>query len=255
MTHIQKKYPIAKRFVVLLCIIVVLSILLLVYVYNQKITKMYVEGDIELSTEDIQNITDVQLPQKYIDINKKNIVHALEASPLIYTAKVKKTLFSTLVITLTRARPIVSILATVDNKTTPSYFDREGKCIQVGVQNGIVDVPILSGVVIKNPTPGVVLPSWLLSFIQQIDIIKKDNPSLFTKVSEFAIKREDTLTLVDIHFTDYAQYITSDLHIDADMLRKMYYFLSKVANIAKVQRFISFEIIEGSIVGRLEKDG
>ena len=251
----RKKYPIVRYILLFSSIIAVISILLLLYIYNQKITSIHIEGDTYLSREDIQNITKLQLPQRYIDIDKKSIINVLEAYPLIYTAKIKKTLSETLVIVLTRARPIISILATVNGKKIPSYFDNEGKCIQVGVQNGIVDVPILSGVLIQNPTPGIVLPVWLISFIQQIDIIRKNNPSLFAKVSEFAIKHEDNFTLVDIYFNEYAQYITSGINFDEELLSKMYYFLSRIVTIPKTQRFTSFEIIEGSVIGRLEEDG
>ncbi len=235
-------------------LVLVMVLMFFSFRFIQRLTlrELEISGDILFSEARILALAEIELPIRYVDLDSNEIARKIQKYPLILSARVQKKLNGVLQISMQRARPLVAVLAQTEDSQIPAYFDPEGVCVQVGVETGIVDVPILSGLLLKNPRAGVRLPQTIVSFLAQIAIIKKSNPVLFAKVSEFRLRDHgDDFKVVDIYFTESHQYFTDLLSLDEDRLSRMYYFAKQTKDIERMQRFQSFEILKGVIVGKL----
>lgn len=252
MTRPGKKISILLSFFVFF--LISLGIMGMFYVKNLEITRVKIEGNLQLSEESLLKITGLELPRNYLDIKTAELRATLEEHPLIYRAKVSKTFKGALRILLSRSNPVVTVLSENEGDTLPLYFDRTGTCIQVGVQRGVIDVPVLSGVLVKNPVLGMQLPHWIQSFLQQIDIIKHDNPALIAKISEFRLRTLGNYTMIEVYFNDTYQYVSTDPALDEELLSKMYSFIKNAEKNEKLRKFNSFEITHGVVIGRVDSE-
>ncbi|MDR2371227.1 MAG: FtsQ-type POTRA domain-containing protein [Treponema sp.] len=150
----------------------------------------------------------------------------LEKHSSIETAHVLKRFPDRVKIFLTPRTPAAMCLASSGGRTVPVYFDREGVIITVGAGGASPDipleprVPILSGVVIDNPVPGMRLPAVFGPLLENIEKIGGGAPELLEAVSEIRINRKPfdgfDLVLYPVH-NPVRVRLESDL--SEDMLR------------------------------------
>ncbi|MDR0602180.1 MAG: FtsQ-type POTRA domain-containing protein [Treponema sp.] len=114
----------------------------------------------------------------------------LEKYHLIETARVLKRFPDRVKIFLTPRVPAAMCLAPSGGRTVPVYFDRGGIIIRVGAEESSPRLPILSGVVIESPVPGMRLPAVFGPLLENIEKIGSGAPELLEAVSEIRINRK-----------------------------------------------------------------
>lgn len=232
-------------------VVIIFFLLFLGYVKNKEISSITLHGNVSLSLNDIKKYVGITFPINYLDVHTSAIEKKLTKHPLIYSTDVKKNFNGELIITVTRSMPLVAILGTVNGVSTPVYFDKNGKCVQVGVKGGIVDVPIISGIDLIDPKLGVYVPNWLQDFFTNLATIKKENRKLFHSVSEFKlVSNQDNYKTLEIWFTKFKQKYIISMNIDTKYLERVWIFADRINKETFSYEFDSFDIRQGVIIGK-----
>lgn len=215
------------------------------------LTEINLTGDKILSYQALLNQMNISLPEKYFHINSREIESTLTTHPLIYKAEVKKTIFGVLEVYIERSQPVVSILSSKNGGNIPSYFDNDGRCVQVGVAQGIVDVPIVSGVKLINPSIGIHLPSWMKPLMNDISIIKQESRDLFRKISEIYIQDEgEGYRVLQIYFSGLKSSFITDMNITSHSIEQLWILANKFSTNPQFDNFDYFDTREGIIIGK-----
>lgn len=260
-THKKKEKKYAYKnilYSVMLTILgfVVLGIVVITFVSKIQIHTLKMSGDIILPKEILQTQIKIELPQKYFDVNTRDIKDRIEAHPLIYQAKVNKSLSGKLNVILERSNPLVSTLAEVNGVFKPVYFDKLGRCVQVGAGLGVVDVPIISGLTLVNPSVGVYLPEWVQDIIKRLNDIRLQNAKLYKQISEIAIRdMGEEYRILEITFTHLKPRFITNVQIDTHIMMKIWQLGNKIVNSSNTEllNFDYFDIRQGVIIGKRER--
>jgi len=108
-------------------------------------------------------------------------------------------------IILNERRPVAQALATLDGRTVPVLIDRQGVVFRIGDFNAAISgmLPVISGITIQDPFPGMRLPGMFIPLFTELDRIVISSPTLLTAVSELRVNRRlfDSfdLTLYPVH--------------------------------------------------------
>jgi cell division protein FtsQ len=84
----------------------------------------------------------------------------------------------------------------VGGRQVPVYYDRKGVVFNIGGEAsggaGLIsgDLPVISGLVIEDPRPGMQLPAAFIPLLEQLDQIRQNAPELLSAVSEIRINRK-----------------------------------------------------------------
>ncbi len=232
-------------------IFVVAIVFFVSFIQKIDINRINLYGDIAFSVKDLKKYMGIELPIPYAKANIKAMKKAIEAHPLVYKSHIRKTLRGEINITLERSIPLVVVLAKVNGKEVPAYFDKTGKSVQVGLQGGIVDVPVLSGIEIINPEVGVFLPQWVVTFLKKVAIIKKENKAVFSHISEWRIVSfKDGYRIIELWFKDYQSKFITEVDISTEKLEKIWYFAENITKEGFFNGFESFDVRQGVIIGK-----
>ena len=130
------------------------------------------------------------------------IEKALMSLSQLESVRVFKSFPGRLQITLEGRRPVATALASVNSETVPVVFDSRGVIFQVGGNeiDGLLSgrLPVISGIFIEDPFPGMKLPVFFVSLFLELEKIKISSPELLEAVSEIRINRKlfDTYDLL-----------------------------------------------------------
>jgi cell division protein FtsQ len=124
-------------------------------------------------------------------IDRREIESSLAALPAIQSARVFRHFPDRLQIVLEGRRPVAAALVTVQGRTAPVFFDSQGVIFRIGAGNSgsvpAASMPIISGLVIENPVPGMRLPAMFAPFFRQLEMIGTTSPELLAAISEIRI--------------------------------------------------------------------
>jgi len=127
----------------------------------------------------------------YFSADIQAMEKALMNIPVIQSARVFKHFPDRLQIVLEGRQAVASSLASLNGRTVPVFFDSQGVVFRIGGEESGESLshllPIISGLVIENPVPGMRLPVIFLSLFKQLEIIASSSPELLTAVSELRI--------------------------------------------------------------------
>jgi cell division protein FtsQ len=128
----------------------------------------------------------------FISLNTREAERALRALPRIEEARVFKHFPDRLEIILEGRMAAAVSLATLNGASVPVLYDRKGVIFQVGFdeERKAESLPMVSGLVIEQPFPGMRLPAMFNSFLASLEAIELSAPGLLTAVSEFRINRK-----------------------------------------------------------------
>lgn len=229
----------------------ILFLIFLSFLHNIIISTINITGNVILDNKELLQIIEIELPAPYFEVNTYDITARFEEHPLVYKANITKRISGKLDIFLERSDPVVGVLATVNHTQTPIYFDKYGKCVQVGVGMGIVEVPIISGIELVNPQVGVYLPDWLKALLLDIDTIKHEDLSLYNSVSEFSIHdKGQEYRIMEINFVDYTISFITELKINTKSLLELKKLANRISLSTKITDFDYFDIRQGVIIGK-----
>ena len=161
-----------------------------------------------LSTAEVLNIAGINNNAAYIAINAAEAEQRLANYYLIESAKVVKRFPDRLSIFLEPRRAVAMVLAQVNGRTQPVYFDRYGVAFKVGNGAGEAPpswMPIVSGVLDDGQQlrPGMRLSAGYLPLLSRIGSITDEDPKIWQAISEIGIAKKShdlyDLVLYPVH--------------------------------------------------------
>ena len=138
----------------------------------------------------------------YFSVDIPAMERALMNIPAVQSARVIRHFPDRLQIILEPRRAVAAAFATVGGRTIPVFFDSQGVVFKVGRDDrgGTIppQLPIVSGLIIENPVPGMRLPAMFGSVFRQLERIAATSPELLSAISEIRINPQpfDTFDLM-----------------------------------------------------------
>jgi cell division protein FtsQ len=131
----------------------------------------------------------------FVSLNTREAERALKALPMIENAKVFTHFPDRLEIILEGRRAAAVSLANLNGVPVPVFYDKKGVIFQIGFNNNeenrtAESLPVVSGLVIEQPFPGMKLPPMFSPFLESLEAIELSSPELLSAVSEIRINRK-----------------------------------------------------------------
>ena len=133
----------------------------------------------------------------YFSTDVKAVEKALGGISIIEKARVIKHFPDKLQILLEPRQAVASALAWADGMVIPVVFDGQGVIFEVGGReakqsgrNMVSQLPLVSGLIIENPFPGMRLPAAFIPVFRELEKINASAPELLDAVSEVRINRK-----------------------------------------------------------------
>jgi cell division protein FtsQ len=132
----------------------------------------------------------------FVSLNTRETERALGNMPRIEKARVFKHFPGRLEIILEGRKAAAVSLASLNGALVPVLYDKNGVIFQVGFGKNQDEsreagsLPVVSGLVIEQPFPGMRLPVMFNPFLESLETIELSSPELLTAVSEIRINRK-----------------------------------------------------------------
>jgi cell division protein FtsQ len=155
-------------------------------------SRIEILGDAGIEKDAILALAGIAGESSYFSIDVRAAERALMGVASIESARVFRHFPNRLQIVIEWRRPVASVLCSVNGRTVPVLFDSHGVVFQIG-GNGIgesLHLPVISGLVIEDPVPGMRLPVTLTTFFRELEKIQIAAPELLAAVSEIKIIRK-----------------------------------------------------------------
>ena len=151
-------------------------------------SRIDISGSDLYSREEILAAGGISGKSSFISTDAKAVEKALMGVSSFESVRVFKYFPGRLKIIIENRRPVASALALVDGKMSPVMFDSHGVIFEIGVHGAAL--PVVSGLVIEDPFPGMKLPPLFIPFLTELDRIGRTSPELLSVVSELRIQRK-----------------------------------------------------------------
>jgi len=142
-----------------------------------------------MTREEILNQAGITSGLSYFSADTAAMEEALMGISLVESARVFKFFPGRLHIILEERRAVASALSVSGEKTVPLLFDNQGVVFKIGRDAGEFSsmLPLISGIVIENPFPGMRLPALFVPLFNELEKIAASAPELLEAVSELRI--------------------------------------------------------------------
>ncbi len=181
---------------VLIKIIIVSSLILLgqigfkiFIVPNIVLKKISVDSEVSLSDSDILSIARIDAGEYFYNINVLEIKERLENYPEVRKASVEKIFPDKLKIYLFKREAVALSVLKIDEKSFPLVIDNNGIVFAGGEDLDNWNLPILTGIRFATVELGMELPDALKPLLEDLNTLKRDDPSLFNLLSEIKIEK------------------------------------------------------------------
>ena len=172
----------------------------------RPLSRIDIVGYAGIPREQVLSAAGITGISSYFSTDVRAMETTLMASfPVIQSARVFRHFPDRLQIVLEPRRPVATALATVGGRTVPVFFDSQGVIFQIGRSEREISplLPVVSGIAIENPVPGMRLSAVFGTFFRQLERIGTTSPELLGAISEIRItpKAFDgfDLTLYPVH--------------------------------------------------------
>jgi cell division protein FtsQ len=165
-----------------------------------------VEGFPGFEGGDVLRYADIGGKASFISVKAREAEKILSGHYLVEKAKVVKRFPDRLSIYLEPRQAAALILASLDGRLLPVYFDRHGVALNIGGDRDLPQaaLPVISGLVIEEPFPGMRLPSAFGPLLEELGRIGQGAPELLGAISEIRINRRPfdgfDLVLYPVHY-------------------------------------------------------
>ena len=153
--------------------------------------KIDISGSEEFTREEVLEMALLPASASYFSTDVRSAEKALMRYSALESAKVLKHFPDRLQIVLEGRKAVASVLASAGGRTIPVLFDSEGVIFKVGsaYADEIISgqLPVISGIVIEEPYPGMRLPPLFTPLFREIEKIRLSSPKLLEAVSEIRI--------------------------------------------------------------------
>lgn len=166
----------------------------------KPLSAIEINGFNEAPRDEIFAKAGITAATSYITADTEAIEKALMSVSYIESARVFKYFPSRLQIVLEARRPVAQALCGVNGKTVPVLIDRQGVIFSVGKEaegfsanissTSSAALPVISGLVIEDPFPGMRLPALFAPVFEALEKIALSSPGLLGAVSELKITRK-----------------------------------------------------------------
>ena len=157
-------------------------------------SKIDISGYDELDRTEILTKAGINESSSYFSSDARAIEKALLGFSTIESARVYKHFPGRLQILLEGRQAVASAFSVINGKTVPVLFDSQGVVFQIGGAEKDASfpggLPVISGLVIEDPFPGMRLPVIFLAFFEELEKIKNSAPELLAAISEIKINRK-----------------------------------------------------------------
>jgi hypothetical protein len=171
---------------VALGILVVWEILLqTLIVPSLRIQQIDIQGQPAMSVRDLLDAVGLEANPLYFHVVEADLQVRLERIPTVRSAKVEKQFPDHLLIVLTARQPLVQTIINSDNSIV--LIDEDGVAYDRVPPKVAYDLPVLSGLELRNFTPGTRLPAFIGPFLHDLAELKSKTPALFQAFSEFRL--------------------------------------------------------------------
>ena len=150
----------------------------------RQFSRIDITGFDGMAREDILHIAGISESSSFFTTETRAIEKALMNIGSIESAKVFKYFPGRLHIVLENRRPVAQALSAGN---VPLLFDSNGIIFQVGRAAVSAALPLVSGLEIQEPFPGMRLPPELVPFFRELEKIEISAPELLSAISEFRI--------------------------------------------------------------------
>ena len=156
----------------------------------RNFNKIEISGYNGIPRSEILAIAGLSESSSFFSTNAAAIEKALMKISSISSVSVLKHFPGRLQIVLESRQPLASSLAIVNGQTVTVVFDSKGVIFETGVSELSVTLPLVSGLVIEDPYPGMKLPSIFTPFFAELEKISQHSPELLNAISEIKITRK-----------------------------------------------------------------
>jgi cell division protein FtsQ len=188
----EKKENVVNR--VLWTVIIVLFVIILIEVLFQflivprlKIDKVIVENELSLTKEELLYIAGIDKNLYYFSLHTDEIEAKLEKYPSVLDASVEKKFPNILKLEVRKRVPLAITFIEDRGISLPGLIDQEGVVFHIGRLTGEYNLPVISGLEFRAYSPGMRLPGLLVSFLEQLSLLKKNARTLYDFISEIKI--------------------------------------------------------------------
>jgi cell division protein FtsQ len=148
-----------------------------------------------LAQEDAARIAGLSEKSSFFSINPSVVQKALEAHYLVETAQVSRRFPDLLRIKLSPRKAAAISFADYQGRQAPVFIDRHGIVFKIGASSPEYaalsgELPILSGLVFENLSPGTKLPEAFVPLLENIDNLRHSEPGLFSSISEIRVQKK-----------------------------------------------------------------
>ena len=148
-------------------------------------------GNGEITREDILTMAGITPDTSYISANTALIEVSLLHYGFLESVSVYRQFPDRLEIVLEGRRAVASAFVNINGITVPVLIDRDGVIFSIGGEknNFSFGLPVISGLIIEDPYPGMRLPVILTPLFNDLEKIGISSPELLGAVSEIRISR------------------------------------------------------------------
>ena len=162
----------------------------------------------------------------YFNIDVRKAEASLALLPAVESARVVKQFPDRLQIELKGRTAAAVSLAMVHGRLCPVFLDKTGVVFKIGSASGKemgdFSLPVISGLVFENVTPGTRLPAIFEKLLRDIDRINNQHPELMAAISEIRIQKKAYNGYELVLYPAHKQIrILAGSELNEDMLRYM----------------------------------
>jgi len=171
----------------------------------RPLSRIDITGYTGISREQVIAVAGITGMSSYFSADVRAMEDALMTIPAIQSARVFRHFPDRLQIVLEGRRAVATALVNIGGRTVPVFFDSHGVIFKIGRSEREVSplLPVVSGIIIENPFPGMRLPVMFGPLFRQLERIGTASPELLTAISEIRINPKPfdgfNLTLYPVH--------------------------------------------------------
>ena len=145
----------------------------------------------EITREDVLFMAQIGNDMSYFNANPEMIERSLMRYSFLESARVYRHFPDRLHIVLEGRRAVASAFTSIGGITIPLLIDSQGVIFEIGtdVSNSAFSLPVISGLIIEEPFPGMKLPDLFNSLFLELEKLQISSPLLLGAVSEIKINR------------------------------------------------------------------
>ena len=152
-----------------------------------KIKHIIVESDLTLAREEILHLAGIKKNEYYFSLNTNEIEQRMEEYPAVRDAKAGKRFPDTLKLVVLKRVALAVTFIEDKGRSIPALIDEQGIVFHIGRLSDEYDLPVISGLTITAYGTGMKLPDVLLSFLDQLHLLKKTANTLYNFISEIKV--------------------------------------------------------------------